>query len=268
VICIPSLQAASLPPSPFELDDEVVSLAVTGSARAPLVLLARRGVTLLERSGDDWTVAAQVDLSSFIAPGARLARRATGTLEAVGGDDAELRIRVDAPSLGLADPLELRRAGAGFTRMTLPESSPAVPRSSAPAKEALGRTLDWAPTRGDAAFFHLDAENRLVATQATGELLDSAGPVGELLVALPADQGEARVLASSPSLPGEPDRILEFRWRDGRLGPGRRSHEFAGRIAAVAWVESGRDLVAVAVIDRPGHTLLHLGSQDDLWEAP
>jgi hypothetical protein len=270
VVCILSLQAASPPPTPLEVDDEVVALAATSSGRVPLALLARRSVALVERAGDGWAVAARADLTPFVSSGARVARRPIGTLEAIeGDDDVALRLRIDAPALGLADRLELRREGVGFTSVPV-ELVPGVVRTLTPAapKDAFGRRLEWLPERGDAASFHLDAENRLVATQTTGELLDSGGPIGELLLVAPAEHGEARVLVSSPSLPGQPDRILEYRFREGRLVAARRSHEFAGRIAAAVRIETGRDLVAVAVVDRPGHSRLHLLAEDDLWEAP
>jgi len=272
VVCALSLQASPPPPTPLELDDEVVELAATGSGRLPLALLARRSVALVERSGNGCTLAAHADLTPFIAADARLSRRPVGTLEAIEGEDdaSALVLRIHAAALGLADPLELRREGTGFTSVAAAGLAPGAADRVAPhpPQEVHGRTLRWLPDRGEAVSFHLDAENRLVATLATGELLDSAGPVGELLVVVPAERGEARVLVSSPSLPGQPDRILEYRFRDRRLVAGRRSREFMGRLTAVARIEAGRDLVAIAVCDRPRHSQIHLVPEDDLWEAP
>jgi len=246
-----------------------VDLVATPSGRLPLALLARRSVALVGRSGDVWTLAARADLTPFIAADARLSRRPVASLEATeaDGDASTLMLRIQAAALGLPDPLELRRDGAGFTSVAA-GASPGAAVAPDPAPDVLGRTLQWFPDRGEAVSFHLDAGNRLVATLATGELLDSAGPVGELLVVMPAERGEARVLVSSPSLPGEPDRMLEYRLRDRRLVAGRRSREFMGRLTAVAWIEAGRDLVAIAVCDRPRHSQIHLVPEDDLWEAP
>jgi len=270
VVCALSSAAASPSPASLEVDDEVVALAAGPSGRPPLAVLGRRSVALFERSGDGWVLAASADLTPWVGDGAGVVRRASGSLEVIEGErGAALTLRIHAAELGLADPIELRQEGARLTRADAPTTSPradAVPPSHPP--ERLPRSLDWAPERGEAVSFKIDAESRLVATLATGGTSATEARVGELLLVIPGERGEARVLVSSPSLPGEPDRILEFLWREGRLSPGRQGMAAPGRIAAAVRLDAGRDRLAIATVDRPGHSRVDPVPEEDLWEAP
>ena len=117
--------------------------------------------------------------------------------------------------------------------------------------------------------FHLDGRQRLVARTATGESLDVIGPIGEPLASERRSGVRGSLFTSSPSLPGEPDRVLEFRWNGSTLRSERQSRPFDGRIAALALLDRGRRVV-VATVDRPGHTWLQILDRTDLWleESP
>ena len=69
---------------------------------------------------------------------------------------------------------------------------------------------------------------------------------------------------SSPSLPGEPERAIEYEWDGARLRERRVSRSFDGRLAALALLDGGRRVV-VAEVERPGHSRVHLLEASALW---
>jgi len=251
----------------IELHDEVLALAVTRDRPARLAILARRTFFLYELRPGGLVGLGDADLAPRVPAGARLARRAVGYLRA-GGTRALTepdRFYLWSTALGAEGGAAYQLGPDGLTPLILPRTLAPPPVLEEGQRQGWrGRAVELGDAEDGPILVHVGEGGKLIGSPWFGMPIDLGGSAGEPLVAVPGTGGGASILVSSPSLPGEPDRVIEYEWDGSRLRERRVSRDFDGRLAALALLEGGRR-VAVAEVDRPGHSRVHLLEASAFW---
>ena len=241
-----------------------------------LLVLGRRTLSLIRIEPAAAELLHQADLLASIDPRGRLRRHAQGCLQFLVPPDRTSEPWLHLFSTGLGFPM----AGSAAFRvhdgrlirqqpMWLESEGGIGPCDAFQAASQYGwpgRALVLLSSANDPAFFHLSEGGSLRITAPSGGERALGPRSGELLT-FTGDLHAARIYASSPALPGEPDHVQEYYWDGHDLQEGRRSREFHGRLAAMALLP-GDGRFAVVQTD-PSGSLLHILRDEDLWqEAP
>jgi hypothetical protein len=235
-----------------KLPDEAIAVAVAGGR---IAVLARRSLRVLDERGRTLGLA---DLTGWASVDEPVPRRAIGRV----AGDAEGAWDVWSTFLPPEEAMRFRLEEGGPLAPEPVGVEPPEDLSTALLRGWPGPVVEVVAA-GSVTFFHLGEAGDLVAEREAGGPIAAAGPIGEPLAAVPS-AGGALVYASSPSIPGEPDRLIEHGWDGAALAMRRQSRPFEGRVAALAF---RGDRAVVAVVDRPRHTRLLLLDADDLWTA-
>jgi len=251
-------------PPPLPLDDEVLAMEWMPSDPAGLAVVGRRTFSIVEAGAGGLRRIVAIDLTGSIPEGARLPRHAVAYLQVPGPREPPAApILVWSTALGRNEPVAIRWTGGAISIVDPPAAAaPPAPLEGAGAR--LGRGVALPGRDGATVLFHVDGSGRLIAEPPDGTPAAYAEPVGDALAAIARERGAGSVLASAPSLPGEPDHVREVLWDGAALSPGRTSREFDGAVIALAAQRGGRR-VAVAERIARGATLIHLLDADQLW---
>ena len=265
------------PPPPVSLElslrDQVVEMAFLRLDEvAHLLVLGRRTLSLIRIEPAAIELLHQADLLSSMEPGARFQRHARGCLQFLALSDGTVAPGVHLFSTGLGFPT-IGSAAFHIQDGRLIAQQPVWRESGGelgPCDAFLeasqygwpGRTLVLWSSRNDPSFFHLTLGGSLSVSMPSGEERVLYLQSGELLASA-GDLDAARIYASSPALPGDPDHVQEYQWDGYDLLETRRSREFNGPLAALVLLpDDGRFVVAQA---EPSGSLLHILREADLW---